>query len=124
VERGQLLLRVADTAGPWIVEAQLPDDLASDLQAARFRGPQDLPVRLALLTDPTTSYQGRLAEVADVVELDAADQPTLRLTVALDEPPHQGRSGASVLVRIDCGRRPWGYALFHDAARAVAGWLY
>jgi multidrug efflux pump subunit AcrA (membrane-fusion protein) len=124
VERGQLLLRVADVSGPWIVEARVPQDYAGDLQSARANPQAELPVAFALLTDPTTNYRGRLVDLANVVELDAQDQPTVELTVAIDDPPPAPRAGAGVLARIDCGRRPWGYVLFHDAARALAAWWY
>lgn len=124
VERGQRVLRVADVAGPWIVEARMPQDYAGDLQAARGNPQAELPVSFALLTDPTNNFYGRLVDLANVVELDAEDQPAVELTVAIDDPPPDPRAGAGVLARIDCGRRPWGYVLFHDAARALAAWWY
>jgi multidrug efflux pump subunit AcrA (membrane-fusion protein) len=124
VERGQLLLRVANAAGPWMIEAHLPQDYASDLQAARGDGAAELPVTFALLTDPTTNYRGHVKRLAQVVELDAQDQPSVELDIAIDERPRSARAGAGVLARIDCGRRSWGYVLFHDAARALAGWWY
>ncbi|MFO0897152.1 MAG: HlyD family efflux transporter periplasmic adaptor subunit [Pirellulales bacterium] len=124
VERGQLLLRVADVAGPWIVEARVPQDYAGDLQAARVASAGELPVTFALLTDPTQNFRGRLVDLANVVELDAEDEPAVELAVAIDEPPPAPRAGAGVLARIECGPRPWGYVLFHDAARAAASWWY
>jgi hypothetical protein len=124
VERGQLLLRVADVAGPWIIEARVPQDYAGDLQTAQAAATAELPVTFALVTDPAQNFHGRLVDLANVVELDAEDEPMVELTVAIDEPPPAPRSGAGVLARIDCGRRPWGYVLFHDAARAMASWWY
>jgi len=124
VERGQLLLRVANAAGPWMIEAHLPQDYAGDVQAARGEAMAQLPVTFALLTDPTTNYRGHVERLAQVVELDAQDQPAVELDIAIDERPPAARAGAGVLARIDCGRRSWGYVLFHDAARALASWWY
>ena len=107
-----------------VVEARVPQDYAGDLQAAQAVATAELPVTFALVTAPAQNFRGRLVDLANVVELDTADEPAVELTVAIDEPPPAPRAGAGILARVDCGRRPWGYVLFHDAARAAARWWY
>ncbi len=120
VQRGQSLLSVADLAGPWVVELHVPDHRAGHVLSAREELRTDLAVSFALAADPGKVYQGRIEDVALATHLDEADGATVLVTVAFDRDEVEGlRPGATVLARIDCGRRSLGYVWLHDLFEAV-----
>lgn len=125
VRRGQLLMTVADTRGPWMLEVQVRDqDVGYVLAARQARGPT-LPVRFFQATAPSRTYQGRLEKLAEIAEVDARQQlsVTARVRVETATIPHR-LAGAGVVARIACGQRSLGYVWLHDAIEAVRGWLF
>lgn len=120
VQRGQALLRVADTAGPWTLELNLPDRRAGHVRAAQQALQTDLPVSFILASDPSATYQGRLREVAMSAEVDEEHGSAVRV-IAAAEPGQTSdlRPGASVVAKIHCGRRSLGYVWFHELIEFV-----
>jgi hypothetical protein len=115
VERGQSLLTVADLNGPWVVELHVADKRAGHVLAAREQLQPDLNVSFALTSDPGTVFQGRLVDAALSTELDDNGEVTVRTIVAFDRAEVSAlRPGATVLARIDCGRRALGFVWFHE----------
>jgi multidrug efflux pump subunit AcrA (membrane-fusion protein) len=119
VKRGDALLTVANTGGPWELILDVPDQSAGHIAAAR-RENERLPVSFQLGTDPGTVGRGTVAFVAPATELSAESQPAVRVTVALDGPSDpKRRPGATVVARIHCGRRSLGYVWLHEIWEAV-----
>jgi hypothetical protein len=115
VIRGQRLLRVADLAGPWILELQLPEDRIQPVLDATRPGASPTEVSFLLETEASTVYRGRLRRVAMSAEL--GPQQALRVLAIVDVPREAGlplRPGAGVVAKIHCGRRSLGYVWFHD----------
>ncbi len=84
VVRGQRLLEVADLAGPWVLELQLPEDRVQpvlDISGSR-QGPTE--VSFLLETEASTVYRGRLRRVAMSAERDP--QLGSRVLVTVDVP--------------------------------------
>jgi hypothetical protein len=114
VIRGQYLLDVVQLDGGWRLELELPDRhaahvLAQPLQAER------LPVRYRFRTDPAQEYAAPLSSIGERVELNARGEPIVRCLA--DLPPGAAtprRSGAAVVARIPCGRRPRAYIWFRE----------
>lgn len=124
VRRGQQLLTVADTSGPWILEVQVPDSRTGDVQEARKTHTQPLKVEFALATDPGRLHSGRLSSLAMSAETrDSATGPAVLAMVDLDTKPlSELHGGARVTAKIHCGKRPVGYVWFIDAWRAIQRW--
>jgi multidrug efflux pump subunit AcrA (membrane-fusion protein) len=133
VERGEVLLTVADPAGDWQLELDVPDDRIGYVMAARQKTQPDLAVRYRLSSDDRDLHVGHITEVCQTAnvlpEPNAAPSPTVLVRVTLD--PKQladdGRSelrpGVSARAQIACGRAPLGYVWLHDIWDAAWEWL-
>ena len=120
VERGQLLMTVADTAGPWVLEVLLPDRHAGDVLEARQQLGNALSVSFILATDPAVTYTGQIKEVSMSTEEDEEQGSALLVTVAVDRAAIGTlRPGATVVAKIDCGPRSIGYVWLHELIRFV-----
>ncbi|MCO6454053.1 MAG: efflux RND transporter periplasmic adaptor subunit [Pirellulaceae bacterium] len=119
VQRGQMLLRVADVAGPWQAELEVPAHRIGHVLAAWDDGQRPLAVRLTLGTDPGVVYPGTLLEVAQTASLNHRGQPVVMVKVRVEREIPQRHPGATVNARIDCGRRSLGYVWLHDLIDTV-----
>ncbi len=116
VERGQLLISVAETEGEWELKLQLPEDRLGHLQQARkAAGEKPLRVWFRVVNEPGAEFEGELAEVHERSELHEEHGQSVVLKAKIDK-GRVGhlRQGASVVARVDCGRRALGYVWFHD----------
>ena len=119
VKRGDSLLTVADTSGPWQLLLDLPDRSAGHVQAARQKR-DELPVSFQLGTNPGAVGHGSVAFVSPATQLSAESQPVVRIVVDLkDASTSQFRPGATVVGRIHCGRRPLGYVWLHEIWESI-----
>ncbi|HEV2969124.1 MAG TPA: biotin/lipoyl-binding protein [Pirellulales bacterium] len=127
VARGQALLSVADTNGPWVLELQVSDNrIGHVLDAQQSEAEErkvrqgtttDLPVSFILATGPGVTYNGKIARVALSTESDKTTGATVLVAVSFDRaeiPPEQLRPGATVMAKIHCGRRSLGYVWLHE----------
>ena len=120
VEKGQVLLNVADKTGPWELEIHLPDDRLGHVNRAyaeaRAAG-RELEVDYILATDPGTRHVGTVREIHEQAEVRGEQGNTVLLRITIDPSRHEKEelgAGASVTARINCGKRPLGYVIFHD----------
>jgi multidrug efflux pump subunit AcrA (membrane-fusion protein) len=114
VKQGQLLLTIADPAGPWGLELRIPDRQAGHILASTPGGQPNLPVSYLLASDPTVTHRGQLSRLAlasDTVEGRSAAAAVATLEGPL---PSQARAGTHVTARVHCGQRSLGYVWFHD----------
>jgi len=119
VKRGDSLLTVADTSGPWQLLLDLPDRSAGHVQAARQQRDR-LPVSFQLGTNPGVVGHGSLAFVSSATQLSAESQPAVRIVVDLnDASTSPFRPGATVVARIHCGRRSLGYVWLHEIWESI-----
>jgi multidrug efflux pump subunit AcrA (membrane-fusion protein) len=120
VQRGQLLLTVADTAGPWELHVRMPEDRMGHIFAAQQQLGDALPVEFILANDPGVRYEGRIKEVHRRAEVHGDEGNTVLIRVQIDHQalPHL-RPGASVVAQVHCGRRSIGYVWFHDLIEFV-----
>jgi multidrug efflux pump subunit AcrA (membrane-fusion protein) len=116
VQRGQLLLRVADTAGAWVLELDVPDRRIGHIRAAQESLGSDLRLAYLLATDPAKEYPARIREVAMSAEIDHEHGSTVRVVADVDpgQSPPALRPGVSVIAKIHCGRRALGFVWFHQ----------
>jgi len=115
VRRGQSLLAVGQLEGDWQARIDIPDRSVGHVLYAQSRQETPLPVTFLLATSPGQKYAGRLASVDRVTNQDTDGEPTVRAIVEFDrEPALDARPGATVVVKIACGRRPLAYVWFHE----------
>ena len=120
VEKGQVLMSVADKTGPWELEVHMPDDRLGHVNRAAVEARQagrDLRVDYILATDPGTRHQGVVREIHEQAEVRGEDGNTVLVRVMIDPERHEKEelgAGASVTARIFCGKRSLGYVWFHD----------
>ena len=120
VEKGQVLMSVADKTGPWELEVQMPDDRLGHVNraavAAREEG-RKLDVDYILATDPGTRHHGIVEEIHEQAEVRGEEGNTVLVRVTIDPDRHEKEelgAGATVTARIACGKQPLGYVWFHD----------
>jgi hypothetical protein len=119
VQRGDSLLTVADTGGPWQLLLDVPDRSIGHVLAAR-KASDALPVRFQLGTNPGAVGQGTVASIAPATQLSAESRPAVRIVADLSEASTTHfRPGASVIARIQCGRRSLGYVWLHEIWESI-----
>jgi len=128
VERGQVLLTIADSSTGWELKADVPQRQIGHVLAAQQEQSAPLAATYRLAGDVTTTYPGHVAAVSAEAPLDADRLqdyvPPVEVRIAVDgEPPAAARSGMNANVRIHCGRRSLGYVWLHDAAATLYRWV-
>lgn len=132
VERGEVLITVADLSADWQLELDVPDDRIGYVLAAQHEMKPDLPVRFRLSSEERMEHDGRIAEVCQTANVSddkaARPKPTILTKVAFNTPEvikasgGDLRPGVSARAQIACGRRPLGYVWFHDIWDAAIQW--
>ncbi len=132
VERGEVLMTVADLSADWQLELDVPDDRIGYVLAAQHELKPDLPVRFRLSSEERMEHDGRIAEVCQTANVSddktARPKPTILTKVAFNTPElikasgGDLRPGVSARAQIACGRRPLGYVWFHDIWDAAVQW--
>lgn len=120
VERGQSLLTVGDTQGPWVIEMRIADKDFGHVRDAQKRLKPNLDVDFLLASDPSRSYRGTIRNVAETTNVDDQIGISVMVTVEVDSSqlsnPH---AGTTAITRIHCGRQPIGYVWLHDLIDAI-----
>lgn len=112
VERGQVLLTVGDTSGPWVVEARIRErDLRHVFSAG---GPTGLPVEFLSASESGRVCRGTVASISRVATIDDRGDSTVRMTIAIADEVPQPRPGATVWPKVRCGRQSLGYVWFKN----------
>lgn len=119
VDRGQSLLTVGETDGPWIVEIRVADKDAGHVLRAR-QSKLELDVDFLLAAEPGRTYHGNIRSVSLTTESDEQSSGFVRVIVEFDRGQiDQLRPGATAIPRIRCGRHSLGYVWFHDLIDAL-----
>jgi multidrug efflux pump subunit AcrA (membrane-fusion protein) len=120
VEKGQVLMSVADKTGPWELEIKMPDDRLGHVNRAAAEAKaagKELIVDYILATDPGTRHRGSVKEIHEQAEVRGDEGNTVLVRVTIDPSRHEKEelgAGASVTARVACGKRSLGYVWFHD----------
>jgi biotin carboxyl carrier protein len=129
VERGQVLLTVADTAGDWLLELSVPDDRMDLLREA---DDEQLQVEYRLASDASQLHTATVRRMAERVDTTTTPTGSETRTVTIEATPNEPledellaaalRPGGSVRARIVVGDRALGTVLFHDLTRTLRNW--
>lgn len=122
VRRGNLLVEVADVAGPWVLEILVPDQDIGYVNDARRELKPDLDVSFILATDPQTVWRGVVRDVASDTRSFGDDGPVVLVTVEIDRDQmleSQLRPGTTVIPHIHTGERSIGFVWFHELFHTI-----
>ncbi len=131
VQRGQILMTIADPAGDWELEINMPENrmgyIAIEVEQRErlikegklSKEEAVLPVEYILATKPGSSYEGGVKEIEVGAAVKGEEGNTVLVRVAIDkqkllEDGHDLRPGATVTTKIYCGRASIGYVWLHD----------
>lgn len=116
VRQGQSLLDVADTAGDWELELQVPEDEIAHLLRAQAAQGRNLAVSYRLAADPDVDRSASVEEVHYAAEVrgDEGNTVLVRASLAVGDLPPL-RPGAEASTKVYCGKRALGYVWLHDA---------
>jgi biotin carboxyl carrier protein len=124
VQRGQVLMTVADPEGPWVLELHVPEKRIGHLLDARQGGQTKLSVTYVLATDPARKHRAEIDGMASSVEPDTANEPSVLVTVGVNRGELENpRPGAGATGRVYCGLRPIAYVWLHDLIDAAWAWV-
>jgi GAF domain-containing protein len=130
VEKGQVLMRVADKTGPWELEVHMPDDRLGYVNRAMVEATQagrELEVDYILATDPGTRHYGTVKEIHEQAEVRGEQGNTVLVRITIDPTRHEKEelgAGASVTARINCGKRSLGFVWFHDVLAFIQSQVF
>lgn len=114
VQRGDLLLEVADPHGSWHLELLVPEHRIGHLDHARATD-GDVLVTYMLANEPSRLRTGRLIDVQQLAQPRGEENIVLvQVEVDSADVPAEPRIGITASAKIDCGKRVLGYVLFHD----------
>ena len=120
VETGQILMTVADPAGPWELELHVPDDDIGHVLDALQASDGPLKMTFILATNPNITHEESVETIAMSTELDSEKQPSVLVTAGIKQSQIlRKRPGATVIARIHCGRRSLGYVWLRELIEAV-----
>ncbi len=116
VRRGNILLTIADTAGPWVARLHVPDESAGHILSAQAQQTAGLSVSFVSVSDPGVTCQGTLQQIENSSQLDPVSQVNgVQLDVTFDKSQlAELRPGAAVVGKVHCGRRALGYVWLHE----------
>jgi multidrug efflux pump subunit AcrA (membrane-fusion protein) len=133
VERGEVLVTVADLANEWQLELEVPDDRIGYVLAAQQELEPNLAVRFRLTSDDREQHEGHIAQICQTADVKtdgaAAPSPTVLVKVKLDEMElsdagrRELRPGVSARAQIECGQQPLGYVWLHDIWDTIVEWV-
>ncbi len=122
VQRGNALLRVADTNGDWELDLHMPDDRMGYIarQLNQFRETKDPDLLVTYQVEPApqvTKLKGTVKRIALEANPEKDEGNMVLITVKInkdDIDPADLVAGAGASGKVHCGRRSVGYVLFHD----------
>jgi multidrug efflux pump subunit AcrA (membrane-fusion protein) len=128
VERGEVLLTVADVTSGWQIIADVPQRHIGHVLDAKNQSSKGPTASYRLVGDVEKTYPARVIEVSAAAPLEPAgledEAAPVEVRIAIDgQPPTAARPGMSASVRIHCGQRALGYVWLHDAAATVYRWI-
>jgi multidrug efflux pump subunit AcrA (membrane-fusion protein) len=127
VQRGQVLMTLANPDGPWELELFVPERRLRHILAAQERGEGSsdehrpaLDVTFMLSSHPGEEFHGRVIEIEQSAEVRGEEGNTILVRVEVDRDtlPHL-HDQTTVTAKLYCGKRSLGYTWFCDLIETV-----
>ncbi len=122
-----VLMEIADTAGPWQLELDVEDRHIEDV----FRGALatkdgKLQVQFTLAASPNRTFHGTVSEISRAVQLNRDNQQMMRLKVDIDEQDLDFKqSRTSAVAKIYTGETTsLGYLWLHEVPRVLNRYFF
>lgn len=120
VNRGEMLLEVADPRGQWELEVMVPEKRMGHIAEAWADSGGKLPVTFFLATNPEKKLQGQVEDIDHSAEVRGEDGNTVIVRVSFDQQALRAtiadpKIGAGATAAVHCGKRSIGYKYLHDA---------
>lgn len=121
VGKEQILMEIADTDSPWLLEVMMPESRMGHIAEAAAKSNEPLKVEFILATHPGETFYGRVIEHGSTAEVRGDQGNTVKLRVAFDEQQRlrelfagNPKVGAEAIAKVYCGKASIGYAYLHD----------
>lgn len=128
INRGDLLMTISDTDGPWELELEIPDNRVEFIkQAQREQEAQPLEVVFRLASDSRKTFVGHLQRLDYRSDQRDENKESIVLAyVEIDEPElaESLRLGTRVYGKINCGDRNNFFLLTYEARNKIREWLF
>ncbi|MBC7853732.1 MAG: HlyD family efflux transporter periplasmic adaptor subunit [Pirellulaceae bacterium] len=127
VQRGQVLMTLANPDGPWELELYVPERRLRHILAAQEGGDgaadetrPALDVTFMLSSHPGEEYHGQIVEIEQSAEVRGEEGNTILVRVEVDRDtlPHL-HDQTTVTAKLYCGRKSLGYTWFCDLIETV-----
>ena len=112
IQRGQKLLTLANTTGPWLLELQIAEhDVGHAMTAAD--NSSGLALSYRLITEPDVEHRARIESIGNATQRSERGELIVPATATVEQ--RDGlRSGTTVFGRIHCGRRSLAFIWTRD----------
>ena len=121
VGKEQILMEVADTDSPWLLEVMMPEARMGHIAEAAAKSKDPLKVEFILATHPGEPFIGRVIEQGSTAEVRGDQGNTVKLRVAFDDQQRlrelfagNPKVGAEAIAKVHCGTASIGYVYLHD----------
>jgi biotin carboxyl carrier protein len=122
VQRGHMLLQVADLGAAWQLELHMPEHRMGHVarawqakQQAKNADDRKVEVEFQLATNPGRTYRGTVREIELNAEVRGEEGSSVLVKVEIDKKELPAlRPGTTVTGKVYCGIRPLGYVWLHD----------
>lgn len=119
VTRGQVMMEVADTSGPWELEVMMPESRMGYIAQAWNDSKHELPVTFILATSPSKKLYGKVEEIHHSAEVRGEEGNTVLIRVSFDqdklrEVVSDPKIGAGATAKVTCGRASVAFVWLHD----------
>ncbi|MFN0018720.1 MAG: efflux RND transporter periplasmic adaptor subunit [Pirellulaceae bacterium] len=127
VQRGQVLMTLANPDGPWELELYVPEKRLRHILAAQEQADGQteesrptLDVTFMLSSHPGEEYHGRVIEIEQSAEVRGEEGNTILVRVEVDRDtlPHL-HDQTTVTAKLYCGKKSLGYTWFCDLIETV-----
>ena len=119
VTRGQVMMEVADTSGPWELEVMMPESRMGYIAQAWNDSNHELPVTFILATSPSKKLYGKVEEIHRSAEVRGEEGNTVLIRVSFDqdklrEVVSDPKIGAGATAKVTCGKASVAFVWLHD----------
>jgi len=122
VQRGQVLVTVADLESAWELELNVPESQIGHVIESQNSLGAERPVTFILASRPGQTFTGTIQSVHTTADVHGEDGNTVLMRVKINKdalPAEVLRPGVTVTAKVNCGRSSLGYAWLHD----FFGWV-
>ncbi len=128
INRGDLLMTIAQTKGEWQIELQIADNRIEFIEnAIKEQHPEPLQVEFRLMSDSSETWIGELQGLdyrSDINEADGQSHVTATVSLSEEDLDRSLRIGTRVFGKIECGKRNYFFLLSYELNNRIREWFF